>query len=41
MELSSELMKNCQLASSRYKAALEEKNALKGNNEASKTKNGI
>ena len=36
MELSSELMKSCQLASSRYKAALKEKNALKGNNEASR-----
>ena len=31
MELSSELMKSCQLASSRYKAALKEKNILKGN----------
>jgi hypothetical protein len=36
MELSSELMKNYQLASSRYKAALKEKNAFKGNNEASR-----
>ena len=36
MELSSELMKSCQLASSWYKAALKEKNALKGNNEASR-----
>jgi hypothetical protein len=38
MELSSELMKSWQLANSRYKAALKEKNALRGNNEASRTK---
>ena len=36
MEVLSELMKSCQLASSQYKAALKEKNALKGNNEASR-----
>ena len=36
MELSSELMKSCELASSRYKAALKESNALKGKNEASR-----
>jgi len=36
MQLSSELKKSCQMASSRYKAAVKEKNALKGNNEASR-----
>jgi hypothetical protein len=36
MELSSELMKSCQLVSSWYKVALKEKNSLTGNNEASR-----
>ena len=36
MELSFELMKSCQLASSWYEAALKEKNALRGNKEASR-----
>jgi len=36
MKLSPELMKNCELASSRYKAALRESNALKEKNEVSR-----